>query len=404
MTFLDKIKQGCLDGWTKYKILPSLTAAQAILESGWGKYAPYNALFGIKADSSWTGKSFNTKTQEEYQPGVVTDIVDRFRAYDSWEESIADHGQFLVDNPRYKSVVGETDYKKACHAIKAAGYATASDYAELLIQLIEQNDLQKWDAEALAKRKESQMISSQCREVIEFYINLANAGMGVDKDGAYGTQCADVPCYAAKHWFGVDLWGNAADLLDSASAQGWEVHRMPTDANPRAGAFFVMDAWFGGINYGHTGLVYVDSDGYTMQTIEQNIDGNADALYVGGPARFNTRDFTNVAGWFYPPYQGDVAAQTVSTDPQTSDTIVETPKSGTFTLDAAEINVRRWPNLTSEVVDSYKQGQIVSFDSEGYANGYYWISYVGGSGKRNYMAIGPTDKDGNIISLWGKLN
>ncbi|HGI0608428.1 TPA: cell wall hydrolase, partial [Streptococcus pyogenes] len=25
MTFLDKIKQGCLDGWAKYKILPSLT-------------------------------------------------------------------------------------------------------------------------------------------------------------------------------------------------------------------------------------------------------------------------------------------------------------------------------------------------------------------------------------------
>ncbi|MGE2882352.1 glycoside hydrolase family 73 protein, partial [Streptococcus pyogenes] len=23
MTFLDKIKQGCLDGWAKYKILPS---------------------------------------------------------------------------------------------------------------------------------------------------------------------------------------------------------------------------------------------------------------------------------------------------------------------------------------------------------------------------------------------
>ncbi|HER1806316.1 TPA: cell wall hydrolase, partial [Streptococcus pyogenes] len=22
MTFLDKIKQGCLDGWAKYKILP----------------------------------------------------------------------------------------------------------------------------------------------------------------------------------------------------------------------------------------------------------------------------------------------------------------------------------------------------------------------------------------------
>ncbi|HEK9271088.1 TPA: SH3 domain-containing protein, partial [Streptococcus equi subsp. equi] len=322
----------------------------------------------------------------------------------SWDESILDHGQFLVDNPRYHAVIGETDYKKACHAIKAAGYATASDYAELLIQLIEENNLQKWDAEALAKRKESQMISSQCREVIEFYINLANAGMGVDKDGAYGTQCADVPCYAAKHWFGVDLWGNAADLLASAAALGWEVHYMPTEANPRAGAFFVKDAWFDGVNYGHTGLVYVDSDGYTMQTIEQNIDGNADALYVGGPARFNTRDFTGVIGWFYPPYQGDAVTQTVSTAPQTSDTIVETSQAGTFTLDVAEINIRRWPSLASEVVGSYKQGDTVSFDSEGYANGYYWISYVGGSGMRNYMAIGITDKDGNIISLWGKLN
>ncbi|VHN01341.1 mannosyl-glycoendo-beta-N-acetylglucosaminidase family protein [Streptococcus pyogenes] len=101
MTFLDKIKQGCLDCWAKYKILPSLTAAQAILESGWGKHAPHNALFGIKADSSWTGKSFDTKTQEEYQAGVVTDIVDRFRAYDSWTDSIIDHGKFLNDNPRY---------------------------------------------------------------------------------------------------------------------------------------------------------------------------------------------------------------------------------------------------------------------------------------------------------------
>ncbi|MFW7001771.1 glucosaminidase domain-containing protein [Streptococcus pyogenes] len=375
MTFLDKIKQGCLDGWAKYKILPSLTAAQAILESGWGKHAPHNALFGIKADSSWTGKSFDTKTQEEYQAGVVTDIVDRFRAYDSWTDSIIDHGKFLNDNPRYKAVVGETDYKKACHAIKDAGYATASGYAELLIQIIKENGLQFWDAEVLKSNKEEKMISSQCREVIEFFINLANAGMGVDKDSFAGWQCADVPCYAAKHWFGVDLWGNAIDLLDSAAAVGWEVHRMPTDANPLTGAFFVQSVPYH--QFGHTGIVIEDSDGYTMRTVEQNIDGNPDA--------------------------GDTVTQPVSTEPQTSDTIVETAKTGTFTLDVAEINIRRWPSLASEVVGIYKQGDTVSFDSEGYANGYYWISYVGGLGMRDYLAIGQTDKDGNIISLWGKL-
>ncbi|GMY01754.1 glucosaminidase domain-containing protein [Streptococcus equi] len=398
MTFLDDIKSAVIAEWHNHKILPSLTAAQAILESGWGKYAPHNALFGIKADSSWSGKSFDTKTQEEYQPGVVTDLVDRFRAYDSWDESILDHGQFLVDNPRYHAVIGETDYKKACHAIKAAGYATASDYAELLIQLIEENNLQKWDKEALKTNKEVTMTTAN--EIVQYCVDLANSGMGVDKDGCFGTQCADLPCFIVKNWFGIDLWGNAIDLLNSAAAQGLEVIYNAPGVNPKASDLFVMEV--AGSPYGHTGAVIEDSDGYTIKTVEQNIDGNWDSLQVGGPARFNTRDFTGVVGWIRLPV--DHTNQTVDTAPQTSDTIVETSKTGTFTLDAAEINVRRWPNLTSEVVDSYKQGQTVSFDSEGYANGYYWISYVGGSGKRNYMAIGPTDKDGNIISLWGKLN
>ncbi len=117
--FVDDIKNGCLKGWGQYKILPSLTAVQAILESGWDKHAPPNALYGIR-----TGKSFDTKTQEEYQASVVTDIVDRFRAYDSWGESILDYGKILNGYPRYKSVIGESDYKKACHAIKGAGYAS----------------------------------------------------------------------------------------------------------------------------------------------------------------------------------------------------------------------------------------------------------------------------------------
>ncbi|EPT39049.1 glucosaminidase domain-containing protein [Streptococcus agalactiae] len=399
MTFLDNIKQGCLDGWTKYKILPSLTAAQAILESGWGKYAPHNALFGIKADSSWTGKSFNTKTQEEYQAGVMTDIVDRFRAYDSWTDSIVDHGKFLNDNPRYKAVIGETDYKKACYAIKDAGYATASGYAELLIQLIEENNLQSWDAETI-KNKEETMTTAN--EIVKYCVDLANSGMGVDKDGCFGTQCADLPCFVAKNWFGVDLWGNAIDLLNSAAGNGWEVHRMPTDANPKAGAVFVMHSIaYDGVDYGHTGVVIADSDGYTMRTVEQNIDGNADALIVGGPARFNTRGFVGVAGWFYPPYKDTKVKQPIATE--TKDEINLIKEIGTFTVDADVINVRRAPNLKSDVVATYKKGQSVTYDSKGSANGYRWISYVGGSGKRNYMAIGQTDASGNRISLWGMI-
>ncbi len=240
-------------------------------------------------------------------------------------------------------------------------------------------------------------------EVVQYTINLANSGMGVDKDGAFGTQCADLPCFIAKNWFGVDLWGNAIDLLNAAAQVGWEVHYMPTEANPRHGAVFVKNGVvYNGIDYGHTGVVIVDSDGYTMQTVEQNVDGNWDALEVGGPARFNTRDFSGIVGWFYPPYSDNTQSQDVVSTP-TSNEIDLIPEDGTFTVGEAAINVRRAPNLNGEIVAVYEPGQSVKYDSKGSANGYRWISYVGASGKRNYMAIGQTDAAGKRISLWGTL-
>ena len=108
------------------RILPSLTIAQAILESGWGKSGltkNANALFGIKANSGWTGKVYSCRTQECYDGVNLTDITDTFRAYDSWADSIADHTAFLCGLQRYSAVVGEKDYRKACQAIHAAGYA-----------------------------------------------------------------------------------------------------------------------------------------------------------------------------------------------------------------------------------------------------------------------------------------
>lgn len=235
-------------------------------------------------------------------------------------------------------------------------------------------------------------------EIVQYSTNLANAGMGVDKDGMWGTQCADLPCFIAKNWFGVDLWGNAIDLLDSAAGAGWEVHRMPTDVNPQAGAVFVMAV--SDHRFGHTGVVIEDSDGYTMRTVEQNIDGNWDALTVGGPARFNTRDFTGVTGWFYPPY--DQGGVTASAGVATNE-IELIPETGTFTVGEVPINVRRSPSLEGEIVAVYQPEQTVNYDSKGSANGFRWISYIGASGKRNYMAIGQTDESGNRISLWGTL-
>jgi hypothetical protein len=146
--FIDRVGKMAQADMARSGILASLSVAQAIIESGWGNSGltrSGNALFGIKAGTSWKGPRLSCKTFEYYD-GKRTDITDAFRAYGSWEESVADHSAFLRGLGRYKAVVGEKDYKKACRAIHAAGYATAPNYADALISLIEQYGLTKWDA------------------------------------------------------------------------------------------------------------------------------------------------------------------------------------------------------------------------------------------------------------------
>ena len=78
---------------------------------------------------------------------TFTTVTGLFRAYGSWAESVADHSDLLSCNTRYKAVIGERDYKTACRAIAAAGYATDPKYADKLVQIIETYALTAYDAQ-----------------------------------------------------------------------------------------------------------------------------------------------------------------------------------------------------------------------------------------------------------------
>ena len=136
-------------------ILPSVTIAQAALESGWGTSElamRANALFGIKADKRWNGRTYAIKTTEWYNNKPVI-IVDKFRAYPTWEASIIDHTAFLTGSSRYRYVIGEQDCNKACRALQAAGYSTDPDYANKLIRLIEKYNLTQYDKKDTRMKK-----------------------------------------------------------------------------------------------------------------------------------------------------------------------------------------------------------------------------------------------------------
>lgn len=152
-------------------IIASITIAQAILESGWGRSelaVNANNLFGMKKSlsgntwtgSTWDGKSvYSKETKEVYASGPATVQAD-FRAYKSWQESVSDHSAYLLGAKnggalRYEGLKGCTDYRKAAQIIKNGGYATSPTYVEKLCSIIEEWKLTQYDVETdSAKVKE----------------------------------------------------------------------------------------------------------------------------------------------------------------------------------------------------------------------------------------------------------
>ncbi|WP_315167202.1 glycoside hydrolase family 73 protein [Metaclostridioides mangenotii] len=155
MKFIDEIKVDSIKNYEEYGILPSITIAQAILESNWGESIlsnDYNNLFGIKADSNWKGQYVTLETLEHKD----TMVDSKFRRYNDKGKSIKDHAEFLFKNKRYReNGVFETNtYIYQASALEKAGYSTAVDengkkvYAKRLIDLIRQYNLQLIDSEA----------------------------------------------------------------------------------------------------------------------------------------------------------------------------------------------------------------------------------------------------------------
>ncbi|MBC2169525.1 glucosaminidase domain-containing protein [Listeria booriae] len=131
-------------------ILTSITLAQAILESNWGesKLATEGRnLFGIKGEYQ---KDSVTMPTQEFENNEWITIDAAFRKYPTWFESLDDHAALFLkgtswDKTKYQGVIKAKDYKTAANALQKAGYATDPGYAEKLIELIEQRNLQAYD-------------------------------------------------------------------------------------------------------------------------------------------------------------------------------------------------------------------------------------------------------------------
>lgn len=138
--YIELFKDEAIREMKRSGVPASITLAQGILESGNGNSAlarKANNHFGIKCHSDWDGKTY---TQDDDKKNEC------FRKYNDVLDSYKDHSDFLR-KPRYADLfeLKITDYKGWAHGLKKAGYATNPKYPRLLIDIIEKNDLGRFD-------------------------------------------------------------------------------------------------------------------------------------------------------------------------------------------------------------------------------------------------------------------
>ena len=118
----------------------SIKLAQGCLESGNGNSrlaVVANNHFGIKCHE-WDGQKIYHDDDHRNEC---------FRVYASPYESYMDHSLFLSTRNRYAFLfdLDEDDYKAWAHGLRKSGYATARNYDHLLIKIIEENELYRYD-------------------------------------------------------------------------------------------------------------------------------------------------------------------------------------------------------------------------------------------------------------------
>jgi flagellum-specific peptidoglycan hydrolase FlgJ len=124
----------------KYGIPASITLAQGILESNAG-----TSQLALENNNHFGIKCFSTSCKKGHCSNFTDDShKDFFKRYDSAWKSFRDHSEFL-QKEHYKFLYATQNVKNWANGLQGAGYATSDTYAEQLLKIIAECDLEYFD-------------------------------------------------------------------------------------------------------------------------------------------------------------------------------------------------------------------------------------------------------------------
>ncbi|HEV8503832.1 MAG TPA: glucosaminidase domain-containing protein [Chitinophagaceae bacterium] len=150
LAYITRYKDLAIAEMKRTGVPAAITLAQGIHETEAGTSVlvkKSNNHFGIKCKDEWRGQSVS---HDDDARGEC------FRKYSAAEDSYRDHSDFLRNRPNYTSLftLDPTDYQGWAYGLKKAGYATNPKYAQVLIKLIQDYNLEDYTLIAMGKMKD----------------------------------------------------------------------------------------------------------------------------------------------------------------------------------------------------------------------------------------------------------
>ena len=146
--FIDFIGDTAGKVCAEYNLPASVCIAQAILESGWGRYCIGQFNYFGRKWNGWGNYERRQTTEYDYDSCHYITIYDKFQSYSSLEEAIRDWCVLITEEPAYSNALAEWqqnwNVEDFVYAL-APVYATDPDYAHKIIATINANNLYRFD-------------------------------------------------------------------------------------------------------------------------------------------------------------------------------------------------------------------------------------------------------------------
>jgi flagellum-specific peptidoglycan hydrolase FlgJ len=130
----------------KWKVPASVSLAQWIIESGWGRHEPFgsNNPFGIKAGKGSASVSAPT---HEFVHGRYVPTMARFAKFASLSDAFDAHAKLIAKRPAYRHAMQATSAEQFAERLTGV-YATDPNYGHKIVAAMREYGLEKYDTEA----------------------------------------------------------------------------------------------------------------------------------------------------------------------------------------------------------------------------------------------------------------